>query len=114
MGAFAWCRDGPGDAWPTPVKAAGSRFLNGFMVGVLTTCLVAGGAYGYLTKAARLDGSTAPGVPVVSRVVPPSQVVDSRGFVDVICQVAPGAAGYSFRARLGQTVTCTNGATPSF
>ena len=102
--------------------------MNGFIVGVLTTCLVAIGAYVYLTKTARLDGWTTPGVPVVSRVVPPkqvvvppkqvivppNQVVDAQGFVDVICEPAPGAAGYTFRARLGQTVTCNNGATPSF
>ena len=95
-------------------RQPGSRVLKGFTVGVLTTCLVAIGAYVYLTKTDRLDGWTTPGVPVVSRVVPLNQVVNAQGFVDVICEPAPGASGYTFRARLGQTVTCNNGATPSF
>ena len=95
-------------------RQPGSRFLNGFIVGVLTTSLLAAGAYAYLTKTGRLDWSTAPVVPVVSRVVPTNQVRGPQGFVNVICQPAPGAAGYSFRARPGQTVTCNNGATPSF
>ena len=68
----------------------------------------------YLTKTPRFEQGAAPGVPVVSRVVPPNQLVDPQGFVTVICQPAPGAAGYSFRARPGKTVTCNNGATPSF
>ena len=92
-----------------------SRFLTSLIVGFLTTSLVAIGAYVYLTKTPRLEGGTAPGVPVVSRVVPPNQLVDQEGFVTVICQPAPGGVGYSFRARPGKkTITCNNGATPSF
>jgi len=95
-------------------KQPGSRFLTGLIVGFLTTSLVAIGAYVYLTKTPPLEAGTPPGVRVVSRVVPPNQVTDPKGFVHVICQPAPGAAGYSFRARRGQTVTCNNGATPFF
>ena len=91
----------------------GSRFLSGFIVGVLTTILVLGGAYVYLTKP-RIEQGVAPAVAVVSRIVPPNQPVDPQGLVTVICQPAPGAAGYTFRARPGSTVTCNNGATPSF
>ncbi|MBV9485104.1 MAG: DnaJ domain-containing protein [Frankiaceae bacterium] len=43
-------------------------------------------------------------------VAPASQ----SGRVDVICEPAPGAAGYSYTALSGQEVTCTNGATPTF
>ena len=95
-------------------RRPGPRFLTGLIVGFLTTSLVAIGAYVYLTKTPRLEGGTAPGVRVVSRVVPSNQVADPQGFVHVICQPNPGAAGYGFRARRGQTVTCNNGATPSF
>ena len=72
----------------------------------------------YFTKTPRVVEGAVSGVPVPvpvgSGVVPPTQLVDPQGFVTVICQPAPGAAGYSFRARPGKTVTCNNGATPSF
>ena len=70
----------------------------------------------YLTKTPRVVEGAVSGVPVPvgSGVVPPTQLVDPQGFVTVICQPAPGAAGYSFRVRPGKTVTCNNGATPSF
>jgi hypothetical protein len=94
-------------------RRSGSHFLSGFVVGTLTTCLLAIGTYVYLTKTSRIAWP-APGAQVLSRVVPTGHVVDPQGLVEVICQPVAGGAGYSFLAQPGQTVICNNGATPSF
>ena len=63
------------------------------------------GGYTYLITSAWRQGWAQPGVPVVSQVAPPAQAVDPQGYFNVTCQPTSGAAGYSFRAKLGQTVT---------
>jgi hypothetical protein len=93
-------------------RHSGPRFLTGFIAGVLITCLAVAGVYVSLSKDEQLNGWMPPNPSAVSRVVPPNKA-HPQGYYSVVCQPVPGAAGYSFRAKSGQTVTCENGAMPT-
>ena len=46
-------------------------------------------------------------------IVPANAPRGPNGLVTIVCQLAPGGAGYSTTARPGAVVGCTNGATPT-